>query len=75
MHRPLTLAAVQRRLAQMSPRVSIVAPFRGRGQFHALIITAGTARYLPVEPGFALEELLHLMVGDLNILADHRIRP
>ena len=74
-HRPLTLAAVQRRLAQMSPRVSIVAPFRGRGQFHALIITAGTARYLPVEPGFALEELLHLMVGDLNILADHRIRP
>ena len=75
MDRPISLTAVQRRLAQTSPRVSVVAPFRGRGRFHALVITADTARYIAVDPDFALEELLHLMVGDLNILADHRIRP
>ncbi len=72
--RPISLTAVQRRLAQTSPRVSVVAPFRGRGRFHALVITADTARYIAVDPDFALEVLLHRMIGDLNILADHRIR-
>lgn len=71
--RPLSLAAVRRRLAQTDPRISIVAPFRGRGRFHALVITADAARYLPTEPGFPLDRLLARVVGDLDILADHRV--
>lgn len=71
--RPWSLTAVQRRLADTDPRISIVAPFRGRGRFHALVITAGAARYVPCEPGFPLDRLLARIVGDLDVLADHRI--
>lgn len=71
--RPLSLAAVRRRLARTDPRISIVAPFRGRGRFHALVITADSARYLPTEAGFPLDRLLARVVGDLDILADHRV--
>jgi tetratricopeptide (TPR) repeat protein len=72
-NRPLTLAAVQRALAASPTPVSIVAPFRGNGRFHTLVITATTARYLQLgrDPGF--EVLLQRMIGDLNVLADHRI--
>jgi len=71
--RPLPLAAVQHRLAANGSDVSVVAPFRGNGSFHALVITASSARYLTmgVDPG--LEQVLHRIIGDLNVLADHRI--
>lgn len=78
-NRPLTLAAVQRRLAAAGGRhggpggVSIVAPFRGGGRFHALVITARSARYLQLGPDFGLEATLNRIIGDLNILADHRV--
>ena len=75
MNRPLSLAAVQRRLAAGGHRVSVVAPFRGNGQFHVLVITASSARYIALGPDFGLEPLLHRMIGDLNVLADHRILP
>lgn len=70
---PLPLAAVQRRLAASGGNVSVVAPFRGNGSFHALVITSRSARYLKmgVDPG--LERVLHRIIGDLNVLADHRI--
>lgn len=74
-NRPLPLAAVQRRLAAGVPGVSVVAPFRGNGQFHVLVITASSARYLRLGPDFGLEPLLNRMIGDLNVLADHRILP
>lgn len=72
-NRPLSLAAVQRRLADAGGHVSIVAPFRGAGRFHALVITAGTARYLRLGRDFGLEATLNRIIGDLNILADHRV--
>jgi tetratricopeptide (TPR) repeat protein len=72
-NRPLPLAAVQRRLADTGERISVVAPFRGNGQFHALVITSGTARYVPLGPDFGLEYHLQRIIGDLNVLADHRI--
>lgn len=72
-NRPLSLAAVQRRLAQAGGHVSIVAPFRGGGRFHALVITARTARYLRLGPDFGLEPTLNRIIGDLNVLADHRV--
>src|SRR5664279_265314 len=72
--RPLSLAEVQRRLAQTSPRVSVVAPFRGTGRFHALVITATTARYMRLAPDPGLNGMLHRVIEDLNVLADHRIR-
>lgn len=78
-NRPLTLAAVQRRLATAGGHhggpggVSIVAPFRGAGRFHALVITARSARYLQLGPDFGLESTLNRIIGDLNILADHRV--
>lgn len=71
--RPLSLAAVRRRLARTDPRISVVAPFRGRGRFHALVITADSARYLPTTAGFPLDRLLARIVGDLDILADRRV--
>jgi len=72
-NRPLSLAAVQRRLAESGGHVSIVAPFRGAGRFHALVITARTARYLRLGRDFGLEAALNRIIGDLNILADHRV--
>jgi len=72
-NRPLSLAAVQRRLAANGHRVSVVAPFRGNGQFHALVITSTSARYVPLGPDFGLEPHLERVIGDLNVLADHRI--
>ena len=72
--RPLSLAEVQRRLAQTSPRVSVVAPFRGKGRFHALVITATTAQYMRLAPDPGLNGMLHRVIEDLNVLADHRIR-
>ncbi len=72
--RPFSLAEVQRRLAKTSPRVSVVAPFRGKGRFHALVITATTARYMELERDPGLNGLLHRTIEDLNVLADHRIR-
>jgi len=72
--RPFSLAEVQRRLAQTSPRVSVVAPFRGKGRFHALVITATTARYMRLAPDPGLNGMLHRVIEDLNVLADHRIR-
>lgn len=74
-NRPLPLAVIQRRLAAGRHRVSVVAPFRGNGQFHALVITRATARYIELGPDFGLEPLLNRMIGDLNVLADHRILP
>ena len=71
-NRPLSLAAVQRRLAEAG-NVSIVAPFRGGGRFHALVITARAARYLRLTKDFGLESQLNRIIGDLNILADHRV--
>ncbi len=74
--RPLSLAAVQRRLAEAgggTGGVSIVAPFRGGGRFHALVITARSARYLRLARDFGLEAQLNRIIGDLNILADHRV--
>ena len=73
-NRPISLAEVQRRLAQTSPRVSVVAPFRGQGRFHVLVITADSARYLALDHDFGLARQLHRIIGDLNLLADHRIR-
>lgn len=72
-NRPLTLAAVQRRLAEAGGHVSVVAPFRGAGRFHALVITARTARYLRLSRDFGLDAALNRIIGDLNILADHRV--
>jgi tetratricopeptide (TPR) repeat protein len=77
-NRPLPLAAVQRRLAEAgsgngSGKVSIVAPFRGGGRFHALVITASSARYLRLSSDFGLDSALNRIIGDLNILADHRV--
>jgi len=72
-NRPLSLAAVQRRLAQAGGHVSVVAPFRGGGRFHALVITARSARYLQLSRDFGLEGALNRIIGDLNILADHRV--
>ncbi|HEY5882080.1 MAG TPA: CHAT domain-containing protein [Nakamurella sp.] len=75
-NRPLTLAAVQRRLAEAASgnaKVSIVAPFRGGGRFHALVITAHSARYLRLNQDFGLDSALNRIIGDLNILADHRV--
>ena len=72
-NRPLTLAEVQRRLAAHGSKVSIAAPFRGNGRFHALVITATSSRYLDLGPDFGLEHLLQRIIGDLNVLADHRI--
>lgn len=72
-NRPLTLAAVQRRLAEAGGHVSVVAPFRGGGHFHALVITARTARYLRLSRDFGLDATLNRIIGDLNILADHRV--
>lgn len=75
-NRPVSLAAVQRRLAEAGSggeRVSIVAPFRGGGRFHALVITARTAKYLRLSQDFGLEPALNRIIGDLNILADHRV--
>jgi hypothetical protein len=74
-NRPLSLAAVQRRLAAGGHRASVVAPFRGNGQFHVLVITQASARYLALGPDFGLEPTLNRMIGDLNVLADHRILP
>ncbi len=74
-NRPLSLAAAQRRLAAGGHRVSVVAPFRGNGQFHVLVITRASARYIGLGPDFGLEPLLDRMIGDLNVLADHRILP
>ncbi len=72
--RPFSLAEVQRRLAETSPRVSVVAPFRGKGHFHALVITAKSARYMKLQRDLGLNPLLHRIIEDLNVLADHRIR-
>jgi len=72
-NRPLPLAAVQRRLAANGRDVSVVAPFRGNGSFHALVITATSARYLKMGVDTGLEQVLHRIIGDLNVLADHRI--
>ncbi len=71
--RPLPLAEVQRRLADAGQHASVVAPFRGFGRFHALVITGQSARYLELDYDFGLEALLHKIIGDLNVLADHRI--
>ncbi len=71
-NRPLSLAAVQRRLADAG-NVSIVAPFRGAGRFHALVITARRARYLRLGRDFGLDRALNRIIGDLNILADRRV--
>lgn len=72
-NRPVSLAAAQRALAASRQPVSIVAPFRGRGRFHALVITPSTARYLVLDRDRGLEPLLHKMIGDLDVLADARI--
>ena len=72
-NRPLPLAAVQRTLAANGGNVSVVAPFRGNGSFHALVITATSARYLEMGLDPGLEQVLHRIIGDLNVLADHRI--
>lgn len=72
-NRPLSLAAVQRRLGQAGGHVSIVAPFRGGGRFHALVITARRAHYLRLGRDFGLEPTLNRIIGDLNVLADHRV--
>ena len=74
-NRPASLAAVQRALSAGGHRITIVAPFRGRGRFHALVITATTARYLVLDRDPGLEPLLHTMIGDLDVLADHRVLP
>ncbi len=70
---PLSLAAVQRALAAQASGISVVAPFRGGGRFHALVITAGAAHHRPMEPDFGLQQLLQRIIGDLNVLADHRV--
>ncbi len=70
---PLSLAAVQRALAADGSGVSVVAPFRGGGRFHALVITAAAAHYRPMEPDFGLQRQLQRIIGDLNVLADHRV--
>jgi tetratricopeptide (TPR) repeat protein len=72
-NRPLTLTEVQRMLAGSGRGVSIAAPFRGSGHFHALVITGTSSRYLDLGPDFGLEHLLQRIIGDLNVLADHRI--
>jgi len=72
-NRPLTLTEVQRKLAANPDRVSIAAPFRGNGRFHVLVITATSSRYLDLGADFGLEHLLQRIIGDLNVLADHRI--
>jgi hypothetical protein len=72
-NRPLTLTEVQRTLATSGGGISIAAPFRGNGHFHALVITARSSRYLDLGPDFGLEHLLQRIIGDLNVLSDHRI--
>ena len=51
-NRPLPLAAVQRALAASGSGISVVAPFRGNGRFHALVITATVAAHLGRGSGF-----------------------
>ena len=70
---PMTLAAVQRALREVDGKASVVAPFRGSGRFHALVITARAAHYRQLEAEFGLEPLLQRMLGDLSLLADHRV--
>jgi len=45
------------------------------GRFHALMITATTAEYVVLESDRDLERTLHRLLGDLDVLADHRIHP
>jgi tetratricopeptide (TPR) repeat protein len=70
---PMTLAAVQRALRDLGGNVTVVAPFRGSGRFHALVITASAAHYRELEADFGLAPLLQRILGDLSLLADHRV--
>ena len=74
---PLPLTAVQRTLREVTDgagdNVSVVAPFRGNGSYHALVITGHAAHYRELGSDFGLEPLLERIIGDLTVLADQRI--
>lgn len=70
---PLTLAAVQRRLAELGTDATVVAPFIAPGRFHALVITQRHARHLLLGEDMGLTEAVNRITADLDLLADRRV--
>ncbi|QNK79802.1 CHAT domain-containing protein [Nakamurella sp. PAMC28650] len=71
--RPLTLAAVQRRLAADPARPSIVAYIRGDGALHALVITGPRASFRRLGAFEEIQSRVRRVSADLDLLATQRV--
>ena len=71
--RPMSLAAVQRRLAVDAHGASVVAYIRGAGDLHALVITAHRASFRRLGPFDQLQVAIRRVSADLDLLASPRI--
>ena len=72
-HRPPSLPAVQRALAEHRPDAGVVALFVGGGQIHALVITAGRAVHRVLAERNSMERQRHRLQSDLDLLAEERV--
>ncbi|MET3805184.1 tetratricopeptide (TPR) repeat protein [Nakamurella sp. UYEF19] len=70
---PLTLAAVQRRLADDPDSPGVVAYIRGDGALHALVVTASRARFHRLGSFEELQGRIRRVSADLDLLAAQRI--
>ncbi len=71
--RPLTLAAVQRRLAGEGNDASVVAYIRGAGDLHALVITPRRVTFRRLGPFDQVQAAIRRVSADLDLLASPRI--
>lgn len=73
--RPLTLRAVQQQLAAHPAGPTVVAYFAARGRLHALVITAGRAKYRQLGPWLPADPRHRRRQADLDLLATARVPP
>ena len=73
--RPLTLAAVQRRLAARPDDPTVLAYFAARGRLHVVVVTAGQAHYEVLGAWTRGDHRHHRRRADLDLLATARVPP
>ncbi len=71
--RPISLTAVQRRLAADANGASVVAYIRGAGDLHALVITAHRTAFRKLGRFDELQACIRRVSADLDLLAGRRI--